>query len=316
MIFSMINNKKRAFFCCVLFLLSSHYATAQQKVLIITHNYNRPEFIEIQYKTFKHFLQDEYEFVVFNDANTTDMFKQINEMCDRYTIRSMAIPQSIHEKPYLPRVPDEWLHRPNVRHVNALQYSLDILGFDFDGIVAIVDSDLFLVKPLSINEYMTGYDIASVGRGAPGDILYFWPGIVFLKMNELPDKRSMNFNCGSINGNNVDSGGWTHYYLSAHPTLRIRWGNELFGGLLFCPDRFCPVSSVATVEQEIAALRTMGFDDDQIHFLQKKPDTIEFLCDHHFLHYRAGTNYDNQSDAYLARKQDAINAYLDTILNK
>lgn len=286
----------------------------QAKVLIITHNYNRPEFIEIQYKTFKHFLQDEYEFVVFNDANTADMHHQIAAMCESLHIRSVAIPQKIHDKPYLPRLPGDSYHRPNVRHANVLQYSLDVLGFEFDGIVAIVDSDLFLVKPMSINAYMADCDIAAGQRGVPGNIFYFWPGIVFLKMNELPDKKSMNFNCGSINGQNVDSGGWTHYYLSKHPKLRIKWINELMAGVLFCPDRFCPVSAAGSIVEEVTALRKMGFDEEQIKFLQQKPDSIEFFCENRFLHYRAGTNYDNQSDQYLAYKRNLINTYLDTIM--
>jgi hypothetical protein len=305
--------KKYGIILCLGLLVS---AALQAKVLIITHNFNRPEFIEIQYKTFKHFLQDEYEFVVFNDANTPDMFKQINEMCDRYNIKSIAIPQSIHDKPYLPRLPGDDYHRPNVRHVNALQYSLDVLGFDFDGIVAIVDSDLFLVKPMSIHEYMADCDIAAGQRGVPGNVFYFWPGIVFLKMNELPNRRSMNFNCGVINGYNVDSGGWTHYYLSAHPTLRIKWINELMAGVLFCPDRFCNVHVADSRAEEIIALQNMGFDEEQIKFLQQKPDSIEFFCQNRFLHYRAGTNYDNQSDQYLAYKHNLIHTYLDAIMRE
>jgi hypothetical protein len=301
----------------IVLLMSLLIPTAvHAKVLIITHSYNRPEFIEIQYKTFKHFLQDEYEFVVFNDANTAEMFGQITAMCDRYHIRSIAIPQEIHDRPYLPRVAGDPYHRPNIRHANVLQYSLDVLGFDFDGIVAIVDSDLFLVKPMSISEFMVDCDIASVQRGAPGGIICMWPGIVFLRMDTLPDKRTLNFNCGPIGKYNVDSGGWTHYYLSQHPALRIKWVNELQGGRLFCPDRFHEVSSATTVAQEITTLRTMGFDDNQIQFLQNKPDTIGFVCNGYFLHYRAGSNYDNQSAEYMKRKQHMINAYLNLIVQQ
>jgi len=308
-----VEMKKSNFFLLVSLLFPLITYT---KILIITHSYNRPEFIEIQYKTFKHFLQDEYEFVVFNDANTAEMFRRITAMCNHYHIRSIAIPQEIHDRPYLPRAAGDPYHRPNIRHANVLQYSLDVLGFDFDGIVAIVDSDLFLVKPMSISELMVGCDIVSVQRGAPGGITCMWPGIVFLKMDTLPDKKTLNFNCGLIGKHSVDSGGWTHYYLSQHPALRIKWVNELQGGRLFCPDRFDAVSSATTIEQEIASLRTMGFDDNQIQFLQKKPDTIGFVCDGHFLHYRAGTNYDNQSDEYLMRKRDMINAYLNLILQQ
>ena len=52
------------FFCFVV----TYQTTTKQKILIITHNYNRPDFIEIQSATFKKFLQDDYEYVVFNDV--------------------------------------------------------------------------------------------------------------------------------------------------------------------------------------------------------------------------------------------------------
>ena len=37
------------------------------QILICTFAYNRPDFIEIQYLTFKKFLMDDFKLVVFND---------------------------------------------------------------------------------------------------------------------------------------------------------------------------------------------------------------------------------------------------------
>ena len=52
---------------CNIFLLAN-VLTTQTKVLIFTYSYNKPEFIELQYKTFKKFLLDDHELIVFNDA--------------------------------------------------------------------------------------------------------------------------------------------------------------------------------------------------------------------------------------------------------
>ncbi len=49
------------------------------KILIITHAHNRPEFIPLQDVTFKEFLKDDYEFVVFNDARDEKIDKEIFE---------------------------------------------------------------------------------------------------------------------------------------------------------------------------------------------------------------------------------------------
>ena len=59
------------------------YST-ESKILIITSAYNRPEFVEVQARTFTKFLRDEYEFVVFNDANSSAVYSQIEQMCDKW----------------------------------------------------------------------------------------------------------------------------------------------------------------------------------------------------------------------------------------
>lgn len=53
------------------------------KVLIITHVHSRPDFIELHDKTFKAFLKDDFEYIVFNDAPNTNMSKQIEQMCHK-----------------------------------------------------------------------------------------------------------------------------------------------------------------------------------------------------------------------------------------
>ena len=124
--------KKILFFLCV---LSGFYESSEAKVLIITHAYNRPDFIEIQAKTFKKFLLDDYEFVVFNDSPNPIMHEAIRATCKKWGVMCVPIPQDIHTMPYLPREEGDDLTRPNIRHVNCIQYSLDTLGFNHEGIV-------------------------------------------------------------------------------------------------------------------------------------------------------------------------------------
>src|SRR5690349_14766837 len=78
-----------------LFLYNTH-----AKVLIITCNYSNPEFIPIQNETFKKFIQDEFEFVVFSDAPTEAGHILIATMCSRCEVKCIRVPQSIHEYPY------------------------------------------------------------------------------------------------------------------------------------------------------------------------------------------------------------------------
>src|SRR6185312_17253545 len=96
----------------------------QCNVLIITHSFNRPDFIEIQDKTFKKFLKDDYIFVVFNDAPQEEVSHQITQTCNTLNLPCVRIPQSIHDAPYLERLPVEDYHHPVVRCANVVQFSL------------------------------------------------------------------------------------------------------------------------------------------------------------------------------------------------
>ena len=83
----------------------------------------------------------------------------------------------------------------------------------------ILDSDLFMVRPASLKEYMEDYAIIAVVKGTNGikggkvqEISYLWPGLMIFNMPILPDKKTINVNCGTVHGGITDAGGFTHYY--------------------------------------------------------------------------------------------------------
>lgn len=304
---------------CFLSLFLALFAfKCNAEVLIITYAYNRPDFIELQCRTFEKLLKDDYRFVVFNDAVDRANFNAIQQICALWNVECVAIPQEIHDLPYLPREKNDPLHRPNIRHCNCIQYSLNTIGFKHNGPVAIVDSDIFLVRPFCVEELLKDVDIVAPIRGADNHVYYLWPGLTFLAMDRLPDRETMNFNCGNVNGSSVDSGGHTYTYLKSHPEVTIKNAVELFSYQLFCPDRFVPSHMIDTTtprEQQIQKFVRLGFNEKEIKFLLQKPHTINFALDNHFLHYRAGSNYDHQSQKYEAQKSDLIKSYIDDVLS-
>lgn len=277
----------------VLLIVYCHSADA--KVLMITHSYNRPDFIEIQARTFKKFLLDDYEFVVFNDAPQEDMTRRISETCSNLGIACIRIPQTIHAKPYLARNPNDDYQNPAVRCANVVQYSLDVLGFDYDGIVAIIDADMFPIKEFSIHQYLEGYQLAGVPQKR-AHIDYIWNGLVFFNMNDLPDKHSIDFNCLPVEGIAVDVGGNVYSYLRSHPEVKVaKIGNEYIN--------------------EWTALTPRQEKHDHIKLLfELGPNNIEFLLNYSFLHYRSGTNWDARSTEYHKTKTQILNLFLSKIL--
>lgn len=260
-------------------------------VLIITHSYSRPDFIELQATTFKHFLKDPYEFVVFNDADNEHMCQQINAMCDRLAIKCIRVPQQIHTQPYLPRETGPYFNNHNCRHVDCVQYSMDVLGFDHPGIVFLIDSDIFLLRPLCVEMYMENKDVVAYVNKPAHNAFYFSPAFCMLNMPRLPDKKSLNFNCGKVDGNKiVDSGGYTHYYWRTHPDLTVEALTPLYSHQLYLADTHVhiPLNTSISITDKIASYKQVGFNEHEIKFLLKKPDTFEFYLAPYFIQFRGG----------------------------
>ncbi len=285
-------------------------AQANAKVLIFTYAYNRPDFVEIQYKTLKSFCTDDYEFIVFSDARSQDMKNKIREICAHYKLKFIQVPQAIHDRPYLPRLPREDYNYPSIRNVNVVQYSLDLLGFNHNDILILLDSDLFLVKEFSFREFLKGYDLGGFQLDN-GYIKYLWHGLAFLDMSRMPNKRTLNFNCGIIEGRPADAGGYSYYYFQNNPQVKSRYVDYHYSGALHCNQ--CKKIEAPYCIHNTNDLKNVGFNGPQIEFLQSAYN-VEFFCNNSFLHYRGGTNWDRKSQEYHHKKTLALQRYLHSIL--
>ncbi len=304
-------------FLAVFFIFFFRILLFSEKVLIFTSAYNRPDFIEIQCNTFKKFLRDEYVFVVFNDARDQILKRQIERTCSQLGVQCINIPQEIHDQPYLERWPGEGFHDPAVRNANVVQYALNALGYDHPGIVVILDSDMFLVQPFSIKEFIDGYDIAGIPQGNLSNglkISYLWIGIAFLNMENLPEKRMINFNCGKINGVNVDAGGYTYHYLFKHPELKVKYLSNCLSSSLSCAE--CrSITEHYQCQHNLETLQKYGLDDAQIDALHSGLENVEFVINGAFFHYRSGTNWDRQTKRYHENKTLLFDEYIQRILS-
>ena len=282
------------FIFLLLTLFNCNGLVACGNVLIMTHSFNRPDFIEIQDKTFKKFLKDDYTFVVFNDAPEEEVANQIIETCNRLNLPCIRIPQSIHTAPYLQRWPGEDYNHACVRCANVVQFSLDTVGFDHDGIVMIIDSDMFLVKEFCVQKFLNGFAIAGVSQSRE-HIKYIWNGLVFFNMQALSDKKTIDFNCGKIDEIEVDVGGQTHHYFKDHPEVILKQiDNQHYSSDFIVSE---------TTHENVKYLLFRGCNN------------FEFLLKNSFFHYRGGGNWDNQSAEYHEEKTAVLNAFIDKCLN-
>lgn len=263
------------------------------KTLIITHSYNQPEFISYQYRTFEKFIDGEFEFVVFNDAPNDELFAEIENVCSELQIISIPVPQIIHSLPYFFR--ESGISGPSAECAETIQYMLNSVGFNYPGIVLLIDSDMFLIRRLNVEKFMQGYDIAAHPqyRITPESqqITYFLPNLLFFNMEQLQDKALFNFNLGEIKGARTDTGGFNHYYIEQH--LDLKWLKT---------DLVYPPLNKAKIQLDPKILAELQPYTVLYELLQNSTYDYEFYAECSFLHFRAGSNWNKLDEAFLSEK--------------
>lgn len=295
------------------FLISILFSAidVESKVLIMTSAYNRPEFIEWQYKTFKKFLLDDYEYVVVNDAEDAKLCAKIEKQCQKFGITILRVPQEECHKNLQKGVrhwenafnfPEKW-YRVNFREGEVVQYAFDQLGFKHDDLVMMIDSDVFLIKPLSIRELMGDHHIYS----------QIWnPELMIFNMPKLPHKNAMIFHSGFVGSKWVDLCDFLHIYIRCHDDLKIKAQERHF------------VHELGQLPE--SALSAMGYDVKQIGFMHKYVNTINTygvnnsldqvqFFEKSFLNYCHGSNWGGwHSKGQTRAKTGLLREYIESVV--
>jgi hypothetical protein len=199
------------------------------KTIIASTHCTRTDFIEIQYKTLKKFIKNDYEFVVFNDAkeypdiynfNNPSIKNDIINCCNNLGIKCINVPQHLHKQRNIlfPNTIEPSSDHPSCRTSIAIQYLYNWAneyGYDY---LIIIDADMFLMDYLDINDY-NNIDIAYVqhSRSNSGiSVNYIWNAFIILNNKNIKNFDKLNFDCGRINGLGVDTGGQTHFWLEKY----------------------------------------------------------------------------------------------------
>ena len=249
-----------------LILFFSIIFSINSKVLITTSAYNRPEFIELQYKTFKKFIKDDYEYIVFNDADIEDNRIKIESECKRYGIKLIRIPQEIHKVENNTGLFDPYNGRRTTRAVfrqgDVLTYMFELMGKRHNDIYMFIDSDIFITRPVSIQGVLEDYHIASaccVGGVKPLNMESPGPEICILNIPKLPHIDSIVFKAGFVGTIFLDPMHFWQFYLNCHPEVKLKKIATQMG--------FIELSELTHKE-----LSNRGFLDHEIDFIYKYRD--------------------------------------------
>jgi hypothetical protein len=286
-----LSMRSLTFFICYLLFFWVNLINAE--LLILTHAYNKPEMIYWQNAGFKKFLKDEYKFVVFNDAPNAELSSQVQAICAELQLSCLDVPQVIHHytAPYLPGIRNP-LGDPSAECAETIQYMMDTIGFDYAGIVLVIDSDMFLIKETSLEEVLADHALAAhpqYKEGMSGCVTYLLPNLILCNMEKLEDKKTLNFNIGMIDGVRVDTGGYTHYYLQEHSQLK--W---------------------LKIDCMLAPLNESYLDSVSLNFFKRHPKMFqlmtemkydyEFYMKYTFIHFRSGSNWSKMDSLNRSKK--------------
>ncbi|UNE35693.1 hypothetical protein KG892_01580 [Vermiphilus pyriformis] len=311
-------------------LTSIAYGISNESVLIITCSHHKPEFLELQQKTFAKFLKNTYKFIVINDAPSEEMAQKIENTCKKIDAHCLRFHQGWHNLPYIPHNEGLDYNFPSLRHSNCMQFGLNMVGLHHNGVVLIIDNDAFLVQPFDINQYMSDCDIAGFLRPAIDwstklhiiyDYKHLWPPVMMFNMSTLPNKQTLSLSAGLISPNVwVDSGGGTYTYLKNNPHARLKEFNLLNFNPI--PEQIHPNflqfgDPYYTLEEtkDIDLAKHIGLDDKAALFLKKGPVEVQFFLNGVFFHYMSAGNWLGRTDTWHEIKYSLVHEYLSNLLD-
>lgn len=177
-------------------------------ITVIVPACTRPDFIPLQKRCFDAFLGP-YKWIICEHAPTDELR---SEIIGEATVAGAEI---VH----LRRRTDHDLGANESGPM--LQQLWRDVALKQSGIVAIVDSDMWPVRPFDVEAYLGGRHFAGV-PDYRGQVWYFWGGLSFANMDTLPNKDALDWNCGKVGNVQCDVGGLLHEWLMSTPTLAWR----------------------------------------------------------------------------------------------
>jgi hypothetical protein len=246
---------------------------------IFTFAHKRPDFIELQLKSFRKYLREDFEFTVFNNAafdQHPGSRDSITKECARLSLNEIKIgrdellTKSAAQYSVGPVfLSNGMYHNANVACAYPLCWAWQRISKE-SGPICILDSDMFLVEPITLTDYLKEHDLCFVSQ-AREHIRYAWNGIILANPHKLEQPETLNWWCGQVDGVPVDVGGQTYRYFIEHPTRIMHIGPESF------------------------------YEDPSVDF-QPSAYEVLHLGDKTILHYRSGSNWNHQTPEYHRKK--------------
>jgi hypothetical protein len=193
-------------------------------------NDSNPEFIELQLFSFKKHLQEDFEFIIFNNeafAKVQKKSKEVTDLCRSLSIRIIE-PQKdqIIEAAYVKNREPVFnisgrYTRSDVGFNYALQWAWEKVISKEQGPICFLHSDVFLMEPVKLTDYLQEYTLCFYTRNAEdGTIPQIWEAFFLANMSKMPNPETIVWFPSFVEGQWTDTGGPTYYWLRDHPDTK------------------------------------------------------------------------------------------------
>lgn len=285
-------------------------------ISVICTTFNQPDFLEYQYKLSKKFIEDEFEFFVYDNSTNSNLENKFKNICQGNNIRYFKVPSNGGN--------------PSQRAGFSLNYALDHNYDYYNNNIAVLDSDLFPISKINFSKHLKNVDIYGRGQIRPlpsetgsdyaihknlldevrknyndicngintsiyNHIYYFSNQYVILNMKNLKDFNNNNrFLPGSVNGITGDCGAYLHDYILKNNITHQSVGIE------YMPEIKKDSNIYQYARNELSILEN-GYSE---------------LIDESLLHFRSGSNWQGHTNQIQSERLKNLYSLLEGFLNE
>ena len=203
------------------------------------------------------FLEDEYEFIIINDAKG-DMQKQVADECTRLGVKCYDTPDNLLK------------NTGSVAAAATMQWMYDkvILKEYRNSLCLNIDSDMFMIREFNVTEFMGDAAFCGLPQWR-GNVEHFWNGVLIMNVPHMPEPETLVMYCGIVKGENVDNCGFTHYYMQ-RPDVKLK-----------------RLAHTSHIREENKNLHVFPPEVLEAYDEELRVETLQSA----FLHYGSGTNW-------------------------
>lgn len=244
---------------------------------IITPATNNVDFIKLQHASFIKYVKTPYEFIVFNDGKDfpdwtnygdSGIRLKIENVCIELGITCINVPNKHHRNE----------QRAGKRHSDTVTFMTKYM-FNNPDLYFQIDSDMFFVCDFEFSKFEK-YDCAVI-RQNNSNFDYIWPNLFYFNILKLQFKENIDWDGAP----GADTGGKMSKWLELYESN--------------CPENIYFIKHLPSCTWQETDVPKELLTDKLIKFLKNdmRNRSGKFWCelyDSNILHYRAGSNWNNE----------------------